>query len=90
MRDASAVQDLHRVDESRALARRAGSPAGIRQSSMTSVHVSEARIPSLFSFLPTRMPGLSRSTMKAEIPWLPGLRSVTAISDRDVRRPMRS
>ncbi len=54
--------------------------AGTRQSSITSVQVSEARMPSLFSFLPTRMPGLSSSTMKAEIPLLPLDRSVTAMS----------
>ena len=46
---------------------------------MTRVHVSDARIPSLFSFLPTRMPGLSSSTMKAEMPRFPLARSVTAI-----------
>ena len=46
---------------------------------MTSVHVSEARMPSLFSFLPTRMPGLSSSTMNAEMPRLLFARSVTAM-----------
>ena len=36
-------------------------------------------MPSLFSFLPTRMPGLSSSTMKEEIPSCPFDGSVTAI-----------
>src|SRR6266508_718906 len=53
--------------------------SGIQQSSITSVQVSDARMPSLFSFLPTRMPGLSSSTMKEEIPPCPLAGSVTAI-----------
>ena len=52
---------------------------GIRQSSMTSVAVSDALRPSLFSFLPERMPRWWRSTTKAEMPWVPAVLSVTAI-----------
>src|SRR5262252_5168886 len=53
--------------------------AATRQSSITSVQVSEARIPSLFSFLPTRMPGLESSTRNDEIPRRFAARSVTAM-----------
>ena len=42
--------------------------------------VSLARIPSLFSFLPGRMPGVPFGTMKAEMPRLPRARSVTAMT----------
>ena len=53
--------------------------AGTRQSSRTSSEVSEQRTPSLSSFLPGRKPGVPRSTMKAEMPFLPLLLSVTAM-----------
>ena len=78
-RDPAAVEDLHGIRRSRRPRGRRASSAGTRQSSITSVQVSDARIPSLFSFLPTRMPGLSSSTTKAEIPWRPRVRSVTAM-----------
>ena len=48
-------------------------------SKMTSL-VSLARIPSLSSFLPGVMPGVPRSTMKAEMPLVPAARSVTAMT----------
>jgi hypothetical protein len=52
----------------------------MRQSSNTSSEVSELRTPSLSSFLPARNPGVPRSTTKAEMPFLPLLASVTAIT----------
>ena len=54
--------------------------AGTRQSVNTTSLVSLARMPSLFSFLPGRMPGVPRSMMNAEMPRLPRARSVTAIA----------
>ena len=54
--------------------------AGTRQSAKITSLVSLARIPSLFSFLPARMPAVPRGTMKAEMPRLPLARSVTAIT----------
>ena len=44
--------------------------------------MSLARIPSLSSFLPADNPGVSRSTMKAEMPLERAARSVTAITTR--------
>ena len=46
---------------------------------MTSL-VSLARMPSLFSFLPADIPGVPCSTMKAEMPRCPFVRSVTAMT----------
>ena len=47
----------------------------MRQLSKSTSLVSLARIPSLSSFLPGVMPGVPRSTMKAEMP-LRGLRAI--------------
>ena len=44
--------------------------SGTKQSSKIISAVSEALIPSLFSFFPPLKPGVPRSTMKAEIPRL--------------------
>ncbi len=45
--------------------------AGTRQSSKASSPVGEPRKPILFSFCATRKPGVSVSTMKAEMPLAP-------------------
>ncbi len=44
---------------------------GMRQSWKMSSRVAEARMPILFSFLPNVNPGVSFSTMNAEIPRMP-------------------
>ena len=61
----------------------------MRQSSNTSSDVSDERTPSLSSFLPARNPLVPRSTMKAETPLLPLVRSVTAMTTAvSARRPL--
>src|SRR6185369_4442550 len=52
--------------------------SGTRQSSKTSVAVSEARMPSLFSTLVTYIPGVPASTTNALIPARPAERSSVA------------
>ncbi len=52
--------------------------AGTRQSEKTTEAVSDARIPSLFSFLSGPKPGMPFSKMNAVMPLLPFSRSVTA------------
>ena len=59
----------------------------MRQLSNSTSLVSLARMPSLSSFLPGVMPGVPRSTMKAEMPLRPAARSVTAITT--MTSPMR-
>src|SRR6266436_948115 len=54
--------------------------AGTRQSVRIILLVGEQRIPSLFSFLPGRKPGVPFSTKNAEIPCDDAARSVTAIT----------
>ncbi len=53
-----------------------GSPSrwssGTKQSSITTSAVSEARVPSLFSFLPGRKPSIPCSRTKAEMLWWRG------------------
>src|SRR5580704_5712610 len=53
---------------------------GRRQLVQITSPVGEQRIPSLFSFLPVRKPGVPFSMMNAEIPWEEPARSVTAIT----------
>ncbi len=54
--------------------------AGTRQSWKITSLVSLARIPSLSSFLPADIPAVPCSTMNAETPRCPLVRSVTAIT----------
>src|SRR6185369_1927583 len=55
-------------------------PSGTKQSSKTTLAVSEARKPSLFSFFDGEKPFMPFSKMNAEIPLLRCARSVTAIA----------
>ena len=55
-------------------------PSERRQFSKITSPVALARSPSLFSFLPRRNPGVSLSTMKAEMPCWAAARSVTAMA----------
>src|SRR5579863_5457745 len=77
--DATFVQHLQAVDETFT-----GLPKAVffgnAQSSKITSAVSLARSPSLFSFLPGRKPGAPRSMMKAEMPCLCAVLSVTAIA----------
>ena len=53
--------------------------AGIRQSSNTTSHVFDVRIPILFSSLPVLNPGVPASTKNIEIPLTPFVLSVIAV-----------
>ena len=64
----STVQYLHGLDEPFTLIAEHVRAAGIRQPSKNKQAVSEARMPSLFSFLPPLKPGVPFSTINAVMP----------------------